>query len=455
MQTAILPEFIRQAGNRRGVNEAWDIIRSSMDRGSPKTCIEARRLMVPFNEEARAEVIRAHEMMHIRLSPPSLEPWLKRGVATEQALMLAEECRINRVLQNEGFNPSEHLYDETDEINAYRYAKAKDLAGVIRVVAATHGTKTQEAVLKQIEKAGLENGELETIQGATDLSNTIAELLDNYKYNLTSDKPIGRKTKVPLTRGFLVTEKIATVLDKYMEIAEMTKRIPQLRPSRKVQDSAAECTAKFGDLVDGKASLNRMHNGNLGKVRIASDVGRAPRRIGRLLTDPYRRVFDRVKRKSGGVVLIDWSGSMSLEPKDILTILQHAPGATIAAYAHKDGSKGVPNFWVLAKDGKMVSKLPTKHGCGNGVDGPALRWALKARRFQNEMVLWVCDGAVTDGADDCFYTHLAAEAKALVTTGRVVMQKCMEDAVDFLKKLANGQVSPTGPTYVGELRRSY
>jgi hypothetical protein len=260
---------------------------------------------------------------------------------------------------------------------------------------------------------------------------------------------------VPLTHGFLVTEKIATVLDKYMEIAEMTKRIPQLKPSRKVQDSRAECTAKFGDLVDGKASLNRMHNGNLGKVRIASDVGRTPRRIGRLLTDPYRRVFDRVKRKSGGVVLIDWSGSMSLEPKDILTILQHAPGATIAAYAHKDGSQGVPNFWVLAKDGKMVSQLPTKHGCGNGVDGPALRWALKARRFQNEMVLWVCDGSVTDGADDCFYTHLAAEAKALVTTGRVVMQKCMEDAVDFLKKLANGQVSPTGPTYVGELRRSY
>ena len=459
MQTAILPEFIRQAGNRRGVNEAWDIIRSSMDRGSPKTCIEARRLMVPFDEEARAEVIRAHEMMHIRLSPPDLRPWLKRGKATEQSLMLAEECRINRVLKKEGFDPEKNLYDETDEINAYRYAKKKDLQGVIRVIGATLGTKTEQAVMEQIHKACDEHKDFSILEGARDLSETIKDILDEYSHQLTSDRPISGSRaggKSPMTRGFEITERIATTIDKYSEISEMTKKIPKFKKARKAQDvDTASCSAKFADLVNGNASLNRMHNGNLGKIRIASDVGRTPRRIGRLLTDPYRRVFDRVKRKSGGVVLIDWSGSMRLAPKDILTILQHAPGATIAAYAHREGSKNTPNFWVLAKDGKMVSQLPTKHGCGNGVDGPALRWALKARRFQNEMVLWVCDGNVTDGENDGFYTHLAAEAKALVTTGKVVMQRCMDDAVDFLKKLANGQVSPIGPVYVGELRRGY
>jgi len=450
MTPRILPEFVRQAGNIRKVDDIWNVHRSSTDRGSPKTNIEGHQLYVPFEDEARAECIRAHEMMHIRLSPTDLNPWIKRKKATADSLMLAEECRINEVLQQQGFDPETHLYDETDEIIAHRFAKQKNLEGVIRIVAATHGTATHQEVLEKIRQGSAEAGDTSIHEGAVDLSKTIKEVLHAYRHMLTSDRPLGRSKSKRMTRGFLASEKLAMVLDQYKSIAKEGGKIPNFN-RKAYADEGIQPEAKYGELVNGNAKLTRIHNGNIGKVRMASDVGRSPRRIGRLLTDPYRRIFDRTKRKSGGVVLIDWSGSMSLSSKDILTILKHAPGATIAAYAHPNGSKGIPNFWVLAKDGKMVSDLPEKHGCGNGVDGPALRWALKSRRFTNEMVLWVCDGAVTDGQNDGFYPNLAEEARALVKVGKVVMKKCMEDAVDFLKRVAQGTASPIGPVLVGHL----
>jgi hypothetical protein len=253
-----------------------------------------------------------------------------------------------------------------------------------------------------------------------------------------------------MTRGFAVTERIAMLLDKCVDLANETGRVPSFKNRNPDKHADTDMKAKFADLCQGPAPLVKMHNGNLGKVKLASPTGRNPRRIHRMLTDPHRRVFDRTKRNSGGVVLIDGSGSMSVESDDILKILNAAPGATIALYAHKEGSKNVPNFWVLAKDGKMIDKLPHRHGGGNGVDGPALRWAIKAKRFQNEPVLWVCDGHVTDGFHDCGYAHLTAEARALAIKAKAVMHRRIESAIAYLKQVAQGQAK-CGPLLIGDM----
>ena len=139
---------------------------------------------------------------------------------------------------------------------------------------------------------------------------------------------------------------------------------------------------------------------------------------------------------------------MRVDSSDILKLLNAAPGATVALYAHREGSKDVPNFWVLAKDGKMVDKLPKPHGGGNGVDGPALRWAIKAKRFANEPLLWVCDGCVTDGEHDSTYAHLTAEARALAIKAKAVMHRQIEHAVTYLKQVAQGQAK-CGPQLIG------
>ena len=448
----VYPEFIRQIGGERGANERWDIIRCAGIRGAPKTSIATNTMHVPLDGDETARHIRAHELMHVRLSPPDLKPWLKRGKASFDSLLAAEEARINRVLANLGFDPKTHLLDINDGNNAYTCAKAKDMRRLVYGTSAVYGTASWGPWMEGINKACDETKDYNMRDSIENLSESIAEILESYKYEVSSDKPIPGSRNKLMSRGFAVTERIAMLLDKCAALAEETGTIPSF--AKRDDQLSADMNAKFADLCQGQAPLTRLHNGNLGKVKLASPTGRNPRRIHRMLTDPYRRIFDRTKRNSGGVVLIDGSGSMSVRSEDILKILNAAPGATVALYAHKEGSKNVPNFWVLAKDGKMVDKLPHRHGGGNGVDGPALRWAIKAKRFQNEPVLWVCDGAVTDGKHDSTYSHLTAEARVLAIKAKAIMHKRIGDAVTYLKKVAQGQAQ-SGPLLIGEIACGY
>lgn len=449
--TRVYPEFVRHTGNKRSdLNKAWDIVRCSSARGSPMTNIVDHKMAVPLDPDEVARHIRAHELMHVRVSPTDIRPWLKRGRASLDSLLCAEETRVNYLLSNNGFDPERYLTDDRDYSGAYQAAKRKDLTSLIRAVAATWRTAGHGPVFDGILKA-VEEGDCDMAiyKACASINDKINEIYENNGHMASSDRSVkGSKT---MTRGFLLTEAVAALLDKYVEIAKATGKIPEFRRPDDLE-KVEDIHHKFADLVEGKTELTRFHHGNMGRVKLASDVGRNPRRIHRMLTDPCRRVFDRLKRDKGAVVLIDWSGSMELEAKQILDILNAAPGATVAAYTHKTGSQNVPNFWVLAKDGKMVGDLPVRYGKGNGVDGNALRWALKNRRLSNEPIIWVCDGCVTSGHDDGAYPHLDAECHALAIKAKVVMKGCVEAALDYLKQLARGCAIP-GPTLIGNVAR--
>lgn len=445
--SGIYPEFIRQTGGRRGLNESWDIIRCSTSRGNPKTCIPDREISVPLDADDLARVVRAHELMHVRVSPPDLSPWLRRKRASFGSLMVAEESRINYLLGKNGFNPSEHLLDPSDYAGARDYAKRGDLAGLIRSTVATWMTASASHNLRGVQDAVKEDGASPDLyEAVSNLNDTLDGIFVKHGKHASSDLKVSRSRV--LTKGFLLTEYIAQMLDKMISIASETNKIPSFKSSG--DSRLTDITRSFAPLVFGKTSLSKMHNGNMGKEKLASQTGRNPRRIHRLLTDPYKRIFDRTRRVNGSIVLIDQSGSMSIKSSDVLKILNASPGATIASYAHKPGSKDVPNIWILAKDGKMVDKLPLPHGGGNGVDGPALRWAMSARRRTNEPILWVCDGQVTDGQNDGIYSHLTEEARQLAHKGRVVMKGQIESAIQYLKKLALGQAE-AGPHLIGEV----
>jgi hypothetical protein len=405
---------------------------------------------VPLDADETARHIRAHELMHVRLSPSDLRPWVKRGFASFDSFLAAEEARVNRALAKSGFEPEKHLADINDGNNAYTCAKAKDMQRLVYGTSAVVGTAGWKDWVSGVKKACTELDDFSMFESICNLAESIDEIIDRHLFELTSDKPIAGSRSKLMTRGFAVTERIAMLLDKCVDLANETGKVPSFKNRDSSKQSDTDMKAKFADLCQGPAPLVKMHNGNLGKVKLASPTGRNPRRIHRMLTDPHRRVFDRTKRNSGGVVLIDGSGSMSVDSDDILKILNAAPGATIALYAHKEGSKNVPNFWVLAKDGKMIDKLPHRYGGGNGVDGPALRWAIKAKRFQNEPVLWVCDGHVTDGFHDCAYAHLTAEARALAIKAKAVMHRRIEGAIAYLKQVAQGQAK-CGPLLIGSV----
>ena len=191
--------------------------------------------------------------------------------------------------------------------------------------------------------------------------------------------------------------------------------------------------------------MTKTVRGTLGKTRTATNVGRNPRRINRMLTDPQRRVFDRTRRSTGGVVLIDQSGSMALSTEDVEKMMEASPGCTIIGYSH--GRRASSNVWVMARDGRRCETIPDGNG-GNGVDGPALKFAVQQAR-RGEPVVWVCDGMVTS-EDDQLFDNLDQECARLVRRHKVHMVRDVDGGVKALTKVKAGKILPT--QYVGNVR---
>jgi hypothetical protein len=197
---------------------------------------------------------------------------------------------------------------------------------------------------------------------------------------------------------------------------------------------------QFAVPIVKKLPLTERVAGRLGRKRIATNVGRDPRRINRMLTDPERRVFDKRARNIGGVIVIDQSGSMRLTHDDIWRIIHSSPGCTIIGYSHESRSTGVPNIWVMAERGRVAKTVPSGNG-GNGVDGPALLYGLSKRRGR-EPFIWVCDGYVTDSHDD-HHNNLAKVCVNLVNRHGIHMVPDVEGAIDALKRVGSGETLKT------------
>jgi len=200
-----------------------------------------------------------------------------------------------------------------------------------------------------------------------------------------------------------------------------------------------------GVLKVGKPPLLRNVIGAIGKKRVATEMGRNPRRISRLLTDPQRRIFDRVVKGAGGVVLVDTSGSMSLDEEEVKQLVLHAPSALVAQYS--GGSRTQPNLYVIANKGKMCERLPTPYG-QNEVDLPALRWAVKNKQRPTSPVIWVSDGYVTGRHDDGD-NDLAMEVIKFCQKNGVYVVPEPSDAIELLKKLQRREkITSIIPSYL-------
>lgn len=145
----------------------------------------------------------------------------------------------------------------------------------------------------------------------------------------------------------------------------------------------------------------------------------------RLLTDPQRRAFTQRVSRHGGVVIIDQSGSMDIEPGQLAALLARAPNALVVGYSHRPGDLGATaNAWILARRGVVASTCPSGN-VGNGVDGPVLRWAID-QRTGREPIVWVTDGQVTDSHDHPD-DQLTGECADLVLRHRIRLVRELSD----------------------------
>jgi hypothetical protein len=238
----------------------------------------------------------------------------------------------------------------------------------------------------------------------------------------------------------LTEKQLKELMDKLGEMGEQKRENSKWGrgniPKRGVSDM-------WGELRVAKPMLDKSVMGAIGRKKIASQTGKNPRRIGRLLSDPERRIFDRSVKGAGGVVLVDTSGSMSLSEQEVSEIVLHAPSALVAMYSG-GAYKPKPNLWVIANKGRMCSKLPRPTG-SNEVDGEALRWAVKQRQRTNSPIIWVSDGGVT-GKRDAFDEALVMDCIKLCKQHGIYVVPDPPTAIALLKKLkAREKVSSTIP----------
>ena len=426
------PEF---NSRRRDVQQttSWVVEEGQATRGEAWSDLDEHRMRVPFGVDEYARIIRAHELMHVRISPRDKHKALTAFEGIEpRAVECAEEFRVNEMCKRAGFDMNE-LCDGSEAKSGERFAQNKDWSGAVYFMAALAGTKAAKDYLRGVRKA-----DPEWAKALREVEKALTKCAKRF-----SDSKMSSTTDVEgLPLGFRrATFEFAKILRTAAEAGQPQESDDGMQDA-KVDPDKVKKTLTGGDqgfaqmVLDESLSMTRRVKGNLGRKRVASNVGRNPRRMSRMLTDPQRRVFDRTIHGQGGIVIIDQSGSMSLNDHDLMAILEAAPGCVVIGYSHRPGSVGEPNVWVLAERGKVADEVRRGNG-GNGVDGPALRFALSKRK-RNEPVLWVCDGVVTDGAKDEAHQALSEECAALVVKHGIHMVENVEDAVEALERVKTG-----------------
>lgn len=433
--------------------ESWVVSPGTPQRGDAWTDITNRRMRVPGGDDEVSRVIRAHEMVHAKVSPIRGVPSdlaAEVEVSTE-ALVAAEEFRVNMLAAQAGFDMDE-LRDGSEKRAGELMGKNTAWNDAVRAVCAMAGTKAANDFLRGVASTNKEMADNLRIVHRELKKRWKQALRDHDVDKLSSTEPATRfYENVP--EGFVrFTVPIAKYLDNVTSSDSGDDPYASDPGDSPVPDGdvlkGAE-VGKFAKLVERTLPKPKHVDGRFGRKRKPSAIGKHPRRIDRMLTDPDKRIFDRRAKSRGGVILIDQSGSMSLDDDDIWRIIEHAPGCVIIGYAHRPGSEHEPNVWVLADRGKVVDHVPYGNS-GNGVDGPAIRFAASKRR-KGEPFVWVCDGVVTDAIHDTTYHNLDVECIRLVRKHGIHMVDNVEEAVTALKQVANGSRLPV--TFTGFLHK--
>lgn len=463
LQTRVLPEpeFIARHDEEPG---NWSISECPPERGSPSTDIVGREMIVPFDDDEVGRCIRAHEVMHSKVSPGTHWPeWLERGWASERAMRVVEEMRVNHLCNRAGIPVKEFLSDGKEKAGAERIAKLAKWNDAVYSVVVMAETASLPNFLEGIAKY-----QPDWVKPLEAITKKIENIFSSCSTRQLADTDTDRYSDIPYPSGFSYTERIAAWLDGISSLPlnrdenneakqSAGDGAPISVPAPISEDEIDRSSTSFqedGDDDDSTSSspgmmawgklniktedLSRALPGSIARKRRPSATGRNPRRIHRLLTDPERRVFDVRSRGKGGIILIDASGSMHFSEDDIYKIVSLAPGALVAMYAEdEDGNHSIPNLHIIAKAGKMVSYIP-EHQTGNNIDLPALQWAVAQRTSNKTPVIWVSDGQVT-ATNGEVYPQLGMQCIDFCRKERVMVASNVYEATTMLARLKTGQ----------------
>lgn len=437
-----MPEWITRKDQQGG---PWVVHEGRPERGDAWTNMVKREMRVPTGDDPISRVVRAHEMVHTKVSPAITYLDGRYGV-TNESLEVAEEFRVNTLVGLAGFD-TDVLADGSEQRTGEVAGMNRAWNEAVRFLCAVADTKAATAFIKGVKKHDEEMaGGLNEVHKK--LKKAMRQIVKQYgQKRLASTTPSTKWGEdTPHPEGFAFAIKIAKIVDDYLIVPDEVDEGDIIEGDGKNEIMDADevksrgkgtATEGWGNLIELVLPKPRTANGSLGRRRRPSNIGTNPRHLSRMLTDSERRVFDQKVRGNGGIVLIDQSSSMSLSQKQLWEVVNASPGCLVIGYSHKAGSTQIPNIWVLADRGKVVDEIPTLTA-GNGVDGPALRFAIKRRR-NNEPIIWVCDGQVTDRNDRAGIPELLNECATLVVRHKIHQVPTVDEAIKALSKVGRGE----------------
>jgi hypothetical protein len=348
----------------------------------------------------------------------------------QRTIECAEEFRVNAIVGKLGYDIN-LLADGSEKESGKRLANEalvnnRAKSEMVAFAGALVGTKAFNAYVSGVRGVSPEMA-TELREMAKEMKKVIRGVYTEYlgSTDEPNSPPSGSEN---LPYGFLkYTQQVANIIRNYQGATE------KYEPIGGVELATGYGSGMFAPLVIGDLPLSRTLKGKLARRKRPAVSGKRVMYPSRMLTDPQKRVFSQKPRNSGGIVLFDLSGSMNLHPSQVEEILGHAPGALILGYSHNKSAHKMPNLWVLANRGKVVDYdlLNGLGGNGNGVDGPALDYAISKRR-SNEPIIWVCDGQITDSQDRLYNEGTEACAK-LVLKHNVIVAPNTEAGIKALK----------------------
>lgn len=391
------------------------MVEGTAQRGGASCDLGARVLRVPWGEDEVSRVVRAHELAHIRVSPHLA---IAVSDVSPRALECAEEFRVNTLLARLGFDTS-LLCDGSERTGGRRLAEAGSWAEAVAFFLAVAGTGAEGEYLKGVRAA-----QPSWASALRSLGKKLRALVEP----LATSDVAGTDVVDGLPRGFsMVSVPAARLVTRFAGAAAPRDALEVRGLTRSLEPgSRRPPSQRFAELVwDDGLDMVRRTPGSGHRRSAPSMVGVDLRYPSRLLTDPMSRGFAQRRRAEGGVIVIDQSGSMDVGVEDIDLLLRRSPGAVIVGYSHRPGDVGaIANAWVLARNGLVASRARAGN-VGNGVDGPALRWAL--RHAKGGPVVWVTDGQVTDSNDHACHS-LSVECAQLVRRHRIRMARDLTEA---------------------------
>ncbi len=439
---AIFPELVTGREDDFAAR-TWRIHQGSTLRGEASCNLTERILEVPFGHDSRSRVVRAHELMHARVSPHGLSWETLFADVSPRALECAEEYRVNSLLDRLGFDVA-LLRDGSEKSGGRRLAEAGEWDQAVCFLLAVLGTGSERDYL-----AGIRAGNPAWLPGLRAVRKRAVALMSRYA---TASIGATHRDDMGVPMGYAQT----TVVLARLLTQSMVARVPEdpeaLRQFRRSLEPGGRRppTGRFAELCFAEqGEMRRRPRASGVRHSRASTTGTVMRFPGRLLTDEQQRAFGRTAHHHGGIVIIDQSGSMDIDECDLEALMRRAPDALVVGYSHRPGDRGVTaNAWVLAQRGKVAASCPSGN-VGNGVDGPMLRWAV-SQRTRGEPIVWVTDGQVTDSHDHPD-EDLTGECAHLVSRHRIRLVRQLPDAAGAL---AGGQsLSPRQQGSFGRVGR--